>query len=40
MISDDTYGQLLTTFDNVEQEEFFEVIKLHKKLDVLYLFVY
>ena len=28
MISEDTFGQLLTTFDNVEQEEFFEVIEL------------
>ena len=25
IISDDTYGQLLDTFDNMEQEEFFEV---------------
>ena len=25
VISDNTYGQLLDTFDNVEQEEFFEV---------------
>ena len=28
VISEDTFGQLLTTFDNVEQEEFFEVIEL------------
>ena len=25
VITDETYGQLMETFDNVEQEEFFEV---------------
>ena len=25
VISEETYGQLMDTFDNVEQEEFFEV---------------
>ena len=25
VISEDTYGQLMDTFENVEQEEFFEV---------------
>ena len=28
VISEETYGQLMDTFENVEQEEFFEVLNI------------